>query len=338
MSINHEYNAVPDVSIIVPVYNKQQYVGQMFSDLKAQSHRNFECVIVDDGSSDDSGKLCDELAADDDRFQVFHILNGGVSHARNFALERIKGTYVTFIDSDDRISSDYITNLLHCMNVSNADLVIGSSLKFWENSDKTELITTPFYGMMSVAKVMDRFAEIQMSTGIFGYCWNKLMRASLIKNIRFNEQLKLAEDLDFYLSLYPHIRSIYFDSEPNYFYLQEAENSSMQDADDKINYYKQLLIQLKMYRMLESMGALSSENHKLCVNRIYDYVFFTLFHSPSGTLKESVQSIQNLNLPPAPDFSSRNWKEQLWLGLYVRNLSTCLFFITKLHELKKRYN
>ena len=99
------------ISIVVPVYNKEKYISRILGDISNQSFEDFECIIVDDGSTDSSGEICDEFAAKDKRFCVQHVPNGGVSRARNIGLTRASGQYVTFIDADDHIEPDYLMQL-----------------------------------------------------------------------------------------------------------------------------------------------------------------------------------------------------------------------------------
>lgn len=113
----------PLISIVVPVYNAATYLERCFRCLREQSYQALEFVLVDDGSTDKSGEMCDQIAAKDGRFKVFHIKNGGASLARKYGLERAKGEFVSFMDCDDCVSTDYIKQLYdlivsHNVNVS----------------------------------------------------------------------------------------------------------------------------------------------------------------------------------------------------------------------------
>ena len=96
------------LSIIVPVYNSEKYVSVCIESILKQTYQNIEVILVDDGSTDESGKVCDEFEQADHRVRVFHKKNGGVSSARNLGIEKCRGRYVTFIDSDDFVSEDFI--------------------------------------------------------------------------------------------------------------------------------------------------------------------------------------------------------------------------------------
>ena len=168
------------ISIVMPVYNKEKYVHSILKDLQKQTFPNFECIVVDDGSTDHSGIICDAVQKEDSRFQVIHIENGGVSHARNMGLKMIRGNYLTFIDADDRIGPDYLKVLYKDITESKADMVISGVEKWWENHQSTDLIKIPYQGKYQMNELLPDFAMVQKSIGIYGYCCGKLFQRKLI--------------------------------------------------------------------------------------------------------------------------------------------------------------
>lgn len=117
---------MPEISIVVPVYNIQEYIRECIESILAQSFRDFELILVDDGSKDLSGKICDEYLDKDNRIKVIHKENGGLSDARNVGMDGAKGNYLTFIDGDDAVSPLYLEILYTTLKEQNADLVQGS--------------------------------------------------------------------------------------------------------------------------------------------------------------------------------------------------------------------
>lgn len=99
------------VSIIVPGYNVEKYIITCLESIENQTYQNFEVIIIDDGSTDNTGNICDQFSKKDNRFKVWHTQNGGISKARNIGLEKAKGEYIVFIDSDDYVHKDYIKRL-----------------------------------------------------------------------------------------------------------------------------------------------------------------------------------------------------------------------------------
>lgn len=270
-----------EISVIIPVYNKQQYLKKILLQLQNQSFPDFECLLIDDGSSDDSGNICDRFAEQDSRFCAFHIPNGGVSHARNFGLDQATGNYITFIDADDEIHRDYLQTLHNKLVSSGADLVIGGYEKFWDTkNDHINGLLPISPGLHAFSQLLPTFSTVQISSGIYGYCWAKLFSADLVTDVRFDESLRLAEDFDFYLRLYPRIKTIYVNDLPYYYYRQEAENSSALVQDSKIDYVAQLKINLRYRDFLKSMNSFTDDNQRIVQQRINDYLYFSLFYCP----------------------------------------------------------
>lgn len=326
-----------EISVIIPIYNKGKYLKNLWNNLLKQSFKNYECLLIDDGSTDSSGNLCDQIGEKDSRFRVFHIENGGVSNARNLGLDYAKGKFVTFIDADDGLHEDYLKNLYECITKNSVDFVVSSITKVWKNIDKIEIIKTPYYGLCSREKYMESFVKNQLKNGIYGFCVSKIMTRKLIGDHRFKKEIKLAEDLEFYLSLYSQIDKIYFDNKPYYYYLQEAENSSMQLDDYQIDYYIQLKILYKMYLMLEEIHYLTGENKNLIKNRMCDYIFFTLFHACKSEMKNYCKLIRKLNIEVV-DLKNRNFLQKIVLGMFKHNKDILLIGFLRLYRLVRRIN
>jgi len=121
------------VSIIVPVYNVEKYLNKCVNSILKQTYNNIEIILVDDGSTDKSGGMCDVYKKKDDRVVVIHKKNGGLSDARNAGMRKSSGKLVTFIDSDDHIADDYIETLVKCAENNSADLVISRLKDYYEN-------------------------------------------------------------------------------------------------------------------------------------------------------------------------------------------------------------
>ena len=121
------------ISVIIPVYNVEKYLKRCMDSVLKQTYSNIEIIIVDDGSTDTSGSLCDEYWKKDSRITVFHKENGGLSSARNFGLERVSGNYVCFIDSDDFIHENYISFMYDKIIKNDADICYCKSTKFTDD-------------------------------------------------------------------------------------------------------------------------------------------------------------------------------------------------------------
>lgn len=274
------------ISVVVPVYNKIRYIATILQQVKEQSFTDFECLLIDDGSKDGSGEVCDTFAAEDQRFKVFHIPNGGVSNARNVGLDAAQGEYITFIDADDGIKPDYLGNMIRCIEESNADLVIGGYHKVAADGQILCSIIPKITGEIPVTDLFHNFAQIQQRTGLYGCCVAKVFPRSLVKNIRFDTTLKLAEDFEFYLNLYEIVNTVYLDDYTGYMYLQDAENSTGDAASEKIDYLAQLRINLHYRAVLQKKEVFTGDNKKIVEKRLEDYTYFALFHTPIPYYKE----------------------------------------------------
>lgn len=282
------------VTIIVPVFNKALYVSNVLSDIASQTFADFECLIIDDGSTDMSGRICDDVAAKDNRFRVLHIPNGGVSHARNIGLEKATGQYITFVDADDHIEPDYLQRLYTDIISSHADIVIAGPLKVWKDDRQPVAPTMPYQGLQRMDTLLSDFAEVQKTTGLYGFCWGKIMSRELLTDVRFSEWLHLAEDFEFYLRVYPKVETVYFDDQCRYHYLQEAENSSMIVRDDRIDYMAQLKLNLVYRDFLIKSGYWNEKNSSIVAQILTNYAFFAVFHATRDSVPDIVHSVHNI--------------------------------------------
>ena len=208
------------ISIIVPVYNAGKTLSYCVDSILAQSYTDFELLLIDDGSIDGSGNICDDYAARDKRVRVFHKPNGGVSSARNLGLQVALGYWVTFIDSDDYISGKYLESL----QSGNADLVIGQSLhfntnnKFWGDEKLlAQNLLTPddieaFYSKYLVAHILRT-------------PWGKLFKRKLIADIKFDLDMRIGEDTVFVYQYLSNCKSISVVENGCYYYFDDDRKS-----------------------------------------------------------------------------------------------------------------
>lgn len=267
------------ISIIIPVYNKEMYLEECLNSIIKQTFSDFECILIDDGSDDSSGSICDRYHLKDNRIKPIHIKNNGVSHARNVGIEHAEGDYITFVDSDDILAIDYLESLISAIQESKADIVIQSLYVFKENVNNGHTIEYPLEtGIYELKKLMPYFAEYQSTCGMFGWCCGKILTKKLIDDIRFNEKYTLAEDFDFYLHIYSRIKTVYIDKKAHYYYRAQAINSSVMIDDYKINYENQLLINIEYKAFLKQMGFFSGRNKEILDKSILNYIFFSIFY------------------------------------------------------------
>ena len=183
---------MPTVSIIIPVYNTERYLAECIESILAQSFKDFEVLLVDDGSADGSGRICDEYSKTDDRIVVIHKKNGGVCSARNAGLDHARGEYVVFVDGDDRLNESHIEHLMD----SDADLVLTGIQKFGSSTDSCVPMKKDSFG---IADLPHHWNTPPVMNYLYCYPAAKRFRTSIIRdnNIRFYEPMFFSEDMCF---------------------------------------------------------------------------------------------------------------------------------------------
>lgn len=172
------------ISVIVPVYNVERYLERCVTSLIEQTHKNLEIILVDDGSPDNSGKLCEQLARCDDRIKVIHKENGGLSSARNAGLNVAKGNFLSFIDSDDFIESDMIKKMYDDILQESADIATIGRLDDFEDK---ESVLSFLAEKRTVYNRVEAMSRLLTRRGIDVSVCDKLFKKELFENIRFPE-------------------------------------------------------------------------------------------------------------------------------------------------------
>ena len=173
-----------EVSIIVPVYQVEKYIRQCVDSILAQTFTDFELILVDDGSKDQSGQICDEYASVDARVKVIHKENGGLSDARNKGMDQINGNYFMFVDSDDYIAPTMIECLHKSIMSNNADIAACNFLYFFENDRKKDFSTNIKSEILTGREVFYN-RKNERNYGIWTVAWNKLYKRETCGKVRF---------------------------------------------------------------------------------------------------------------------------------------------------------
>lgn len=292
---------MPKISIIMPVYNKQDYIQRSLDSVLNQDFSDFELIAVDDGSTDNSLKILEEYQEKDPRIRVIHTENHGVSHARNIGLDNCEGEYLAFIDADDKLKCGYLSRLLKILQQSGADIVIQGITRVYPDGSVKEISSGLKDGVYPLSALMTDFAQIQKSTGIFGYCFSKFFPVSLAKDIRFDEELNLAEDFDFCVKIYRRIKAVYFDSTSNYLYSQDLPGSSVDIRDEDIDYKGQFTINCRYRNFMIDSGYYYGNNKSIITGMINASAYHMLFYSDTrdirnkcALLKEKAEVFENI--------------------------------------------
>lgn len=209
------------VSIIVPVYNTEEYIRQCLDSILNQTYQNFECLLINDGSSDNSADICREFVAKDTRFRYFEKENGGVSSARNLGIERSEGAYITFVDSDDWVDSDYLEVLYSAILEEQADIAVSTYKKFNTSDNCWYLHSFQVKYDRKVftnIELIDELVDLDSFDFSYRFVSGKLVNRTSLKRIRFNELTTLGEDMEFWFKLYLISARIVYVNRDSYIY------------------------------------------------------------------------------------------------------------------------
>ena len=207
------------VSIIVPVYNVREFLEESLESIAAQTYAGFECIIVDDGSTDGSGEMCDSFCAKDSRFRVIHQLNAGVGHARNAGLDEAKGEYILFVDPDDIILPTALEVAVNLISSGPYDWAmfdhtkVGLDGKPLEEEVFTDEEIT-FDGVYVANNICGKPSRTNMA---FCVLWNKLYSREVLEGLRFLD-IYTCEDMSFNLVVAQKTRKAIYKKSMQYFY------------------------------------------------------------------------------------------------------------------------
>lgn len=209
------------ITVIVPVYNVENYLRQCLDSIMGQTYQNFECLLINDGSPDYSADICSEYVFKDSRFRYFEKENGGVSSARNLGIEHSKGEYITFIDSDDWVDSDYLEILYNALIDENADISV-STYKRFHMADNCWYFHSFQRGyekkIFTGSELIDNLQLLSSFDHSYGSVCGKLVKSVRVETIRFNEETTLGEDMEFWYKLYLISDKIVYVNKDTYIY------------------------------------------------------------------------------------------------------------------------
>ncbi len=313
----------PTVSIIVPVYNAQDTISRCVESILGQEYTDFELLLVDDGSQDDSGAICDSFAAADPRVRVLHKENTGVSDTRNRALDQARGTYLQFLDSDDWITPDATKLLVRAAQEHACDLVIsdfyrvvGERVSHKGDIEEDTVLTREEYA----AHMMENPADFY-----YGVLWNKLYRREIHKG-DIEEDTVLTPD-EYAAHLMENTAELYYGELSNNLYAREIVEAHHLRMDPEISWCEDFMfnleyirqarsfyaLQVPVYYYVKTKGSLANQNlsiastvrMKLTVFEYYNRFFRTVFdeedyeRSRLKVYKFLIDAAQDGAVPPA---------------------------------------
>lgn len=289
------------ISIIIPVYNVEKYVKECVARIINQTYKNIEILLIDDGATDHSGKICDECAEKDTRIKVIHKENGGVSSARNLGLELAQGEYITFVDADDFVADDYLEQLYNKMQNSNADLVFCKYAFFDEGTIIQSKETFPEQIIVdkqdkNFINFICRFFTWNRKKNIMGSSCRVLYKKEAINKSLFNTQLRIAEDLLFLVDVILNAHIVSFINKNLYFY-RINNNSALHSSYKKDYLNNQLVLYRELKRLLKGLHSKKVNKTMERYGAILCYVLFNNeLNAKPINWRENVEKIRESEL------------------------------------------
>lgn len=292
----------PLFSVIIPVYRAETFLARCVDSLLKQEHRNIDIILVDDGSPDNSGVLCDDYATRDKRIRVIHQANAGPGAARNAGLATAAGDFICFVDADDYVAPGYISHFVRGMG-DEVDLVFQG---ICEIHDGVETRKIPQPKLYSRHELCEAIADINKQS-MFGYVCNKCYRRSIIEqhHLRFRTDINLSEDRLFALEYMLHIRKMQITDGCCYFY--EMQNTGL---TNKVRPYHELkaAADANLHAALRLLEQSPSERFFRDTRRMYVMCavgFLNVLFRNGSSYKDLADAIQQFRQTAGT-----------WLGLY----------------------
>lgn len=271
------------ISVIVPIYNAEQYLEKCIDSIINQTYTNFEIILVNDGSTDNSGSICDEYAKKDSRIRVIHKENGGLSSARNVGLDNANGEYVSFVDSDDWIEQDMLETLYNSCEENNAEISCGGRYDVYPKSTIVGLCPKNSECISRIEMIKKLFASVECDCSV---C-DKLFKRSLFNEIRFPIG-QINEDEAIFYNLLGGATCIALVNKPLYNYFHRASSISTSDFTERKLIYMENAIKIKNL-VIEKYPELRYEAEVFYATKLF--WFLTMIDESSKGARKKFKSI-----------------------------------------------
>lgn len=275
------------ISIIIPVYNVIKYLDKCMKSVLNQTYHNLDIILIDDGSTDGSGELCDKYSKNDERVRVIHKSNGGISSARNAALDIINGDYICFVDSDDHIELNMIETLVTAVKENACEIAICG---FYTEHDGEVSIEDPGVKESVIINSDEAIDELIEDKNVFNYVWDKIYVKALFDNIRFPVGRNY-EDMAIMYLLFAHAKKICRIPERLYYYNKRAGSISDHRNNNKkwyLNCIDMLTAKLERHQFLQSSknSYLEQKSMSSLISTVYEGIKLAHVYSEENRYKQ----------------------------------------------------
>lgn len=328
-------NSSPFFSVIMPVYNSEKYVEIAIQSILNQSYSNFELIIVDDQSNDNSYFICEKIAQHDNRVKLVQAKqNRGAAAARNLAFDYVQGQYIVFVDSDDTIDQDFLAVAYSYVNDNQIDCVKFGCIEEYFNSDGENAYSKGCYLTEQVYDTPDTIRQqmVRMELiPLFGYLWNTIYRASIIldQGLLFNGQYRVNEDFDFNIRYFKYVQRLQCSSYCGYHYAKRLNSLSLSMKNND-EYYE--LHMMKIREFLQSFSSIESIDTQTMSNIFWLYTRFiysavqrkTVNNEPVNTFIKAIRNSDLFAIYQSVHFVGINAKQKIMISI-LRSKYEALF-------------
>ena len=273
------------ISIIVPVYNVESFLNICVKSILAQTFKNFELILIDDGSTDGSQLICDNLGKLDSRIVIIHQANKGVSYSRNIGIKKAKGKWITFVDSDDWLDENYLQLLISYCKNDDVDIVTSGLIWWYSESNINKEILNPSCCLNFDNE--DDFIQFLTQPLITSPVGKLYRRDILISNgVFLDESLSYGEDRDFNARLSEFITRGKITDICGYYYRKNIDNSLSTLKRDALK--SDLIYWNNIYRILLKRGFLNNETRRYICHRLHHFINDNLHHSTQPAVDNNI--------------------------------------------------
>ena len=277
------------ISIIIPVYKVEKYLEKCIESVLKQTYTNLQVILVDDGSPDNCGKICDEYAKKDSRIEVIHKVNGGLSDARNVGIAKAKGKYIGFVDSDDYIKEDMYEILINLIKEYDADVSI---CNLYDVIEGKEYIRNKENGIKEYNRI-DILKEVLLDKNIQSYAWNKLYKKELFNEIKYPIGKKY-EDIGTTFYIFEKCNKVVVTSKPEYYYLKRADSLVNNVIESTVLDYTEIIIQRYLYTQKNIEELRKYNNYYLAKTLITAHNDMKILKNVSEKMKKRYKELYDL--------------------------------------------
>lgn len=335
------------LSVIVPVYNSEEFLAKAIESVINQSFKNWELLLIDDGSTDNSGLICDQYAKNDERIQVYHRTNSGQCAVRNWAFKICKGDYITFLDNDDIFLDDVFEQNLKLAEEYNADIV-----KFGFIVEETDKNLKEIRKRHIKSKLIIRenenskyYAQARES-GYFSSVWNGIYKRKFILNnqLKFNESLRFGyEDCIFNFMCYEKAKVQVINPEIGYYYYQRYNHSTFKKFNEnKIDAWKYMVkCEYDLYKKYEQDKEFALKWEKQAITSLLDLMNIISAKNCTYTNKQKILLIKSIH--KEPEFSTITKQaiasiemkrtQKLFADLFIEKKYIILLWLLKVYKI-----